>query len=320
MASADAPADGPEDLETWAAGIRSGERAAVARALNLVEDRRPEARPRVAALLRALGPERPDGRRVGLTGPPGVGKSSLVNALAQAVRATGPTVGVLAVDPSSKRSGGALLGDRARIESRPDDEGLFVRSLAAAGHLGGLARAAPAATMVLGAAFDWVLVETVGVGQSETDVEYVVDTVVLVVQPGSGDSLQFLKAGIMEIPDVVLVNKSDTGEPARRARLELLAALGAARGAGVASAGVDVLLASATRGDGIAELRGAIERHHEALARSGRLLERRVAGQVEWGLREFTRRVGDEGVQREGGEAAVRARIEARIRSGGGAI
>jgi LAO/AO transport system kinase len=243
-----------------------------------------------------------------------------VNALAHVVRASGATVGVLAVDPSSKRSGGALLGDRARIDSRPEDAGLFVRSLATAGHLGGLARAAPAATMVLGAAFDWVLVETVGVGQSETDVEYVVDTVVLVVQPGSGDSLQFLKAGIMEIPDVVLVNKSDMGETARRARLELLSALGAARGAGVASASVEVLLASATRGDGVAELKAEIERHRAAMLASGRLLERRVGGQVEWGLRELVRRVGEEGLQREGGEAAARASIEARIRSGGGAI
>jgi LAO/AO transport system kinase len=320
MPSADAPGGGPDDLERLADGIRGGERAAVARGLNLVEDRRPEARPRVAALLRALGPGRLEGRRVGFTGPPGVGKSSLVNVLAQAVRASGATVGVLAVDPSSKRSGGALLGDRARIDSRPEDAGLFVRSLAAAGHMGGLARAAPAATMVLGAAFDWVMVETVGVGQSETDVEYVVDTVVLVVQPGSGDSLQFLKAGIMEIPDIVLVNKSDMGETARRARLELLAALGAARGAGVASAHVEVLLASATRGDGIADLKAGIERHRQAMLASGRLLERRIGGQVEWGLRELVRRVGDEGLLREGGEAAARASIEARIRSGGGAI
>ena len=125
------------------------------------------------------------------------------------------TVGVLAVDPSSKRSGGALLGDRARIETHPDDEGLFVRSLATAGELGGLARAAPAAVMILAAAFDRVIVETVGVGQSETDVEYVVDTVVLVVQPGSGDTLQFLKAGIVEIPTSSWSTRATSASPPR---------------------------------------------------------------------------------------------------------
>jgi LAO/AO transport system kinase len=322
MASPDPPAppEGFEDIEPIVAGVRAGERAAVARALNLVEDRRPESRPRVAAMMRALGDGRPSGRRVGFTGPPGVGKSSLVNSLAHALRARGVTVGVLAVDPSSKRSGGALLGDRARIDSRPEDQGLFVRSLATAGQLGGLARAAPAAALVLSAAFDWVLVETVGVGQSETDVEYIVDTVVFVVQPGSGDSLQFLKAGIMEIPDVLLVNKSDVGEPARRARVELLGVLGSARSAGIAGDGPEVLMASATRGDGLDEVLAAIERHRESQLRSGGLAERRLQGQVEWGVREFVRRVGDEGVLREGGLAVVRHRIEGRVRAGGGAI
>ena len=222
-------------VRSLADGVRSGQRSAVARALNLVEDRRAESRPQTAALLRALGSGRPDGHRVGLTGPPGVGKSSLASALAAALRRSGATVGVLAVDPSSRRSGGALLGDRARIEAAPHDEGLFVRSLATRGELGGLARAAPAAVMVLAAAFDRVLVETVGVGQSETDIEHVVDTVVFVVQPGAGDTLQFLKAGIMEIPDVLVVNKSDMGEPAARTRAELLGVLRLAPTAGAAA-------------------------------------------------------------------------------------
>src|SRR6185437_15914402 len=145
-------------------------------------------------------PREGGGHRVGLTGPPGVGKITLASALAAELRKRGHTVGVLAVDPSSRRSGGALLGDRARIDTEPGDQGLFVRSLATGGELGGLARAAPASVLVLAAAYDRVLVETVGVGQSETDIEHVVDTVVFVVQPGSGDALQFLKAGIMEIP------------------------------------------------------------------------------------------------------------------------
>ena len=219
MDSAEAP-ETDEAIEALIAslvpGVRAGERVAVARALNIVEDRRPSARARIAALLRALGGGRAEGHRIGLTGPPGVGKSTLVSTLAATLRARGQTVGVLAVDPSSPRSGGALLGDRARIDTDPDDQGLFVRSLATAGELGGLARAAPAAVMVLAAAYDRVLVETVGVGQSETDVEHVVDTVVFVVQPGSGDALQFLKAGIMEIPDVLVVNKADMGETAAR--------------------------------------------------------------------------------------------------------
>ncbi len=317
-----------EDLERFvapiASGVRRGERGAVARALNLVEDRRAESRPCIAALLRALGGERAEGHRIGVTGPPGVGKSTLVSVLAGALRRCRLTVGVLAVDPSSRRSGGALLGDRARIETDPDDEGLFVRSLATSGELGGLARAAPAAVMVLAAAFDRVLVETVGVGQSETDVEHVVDTVVFVVQPGSGDALQFLKAGIMEVPDVLVVNKSDMGAAAMRARAELLGVLRTAQSAGATALPVhgssDVVLASATRQDGIDDLVRAIDRHRQKQRDTGALVERRVEGQVEWGLRELVRRIGEEGLEREGGRAAARSRIAARIRTGGGAI
>jgi LAO/AO transport system kinase len=325
MDSAEPPAP-KEELDALIAsivpGVRAGERVAVAHALNLVEDRRPEARPRIAALLRSLGGGRAEGHRIGLTGPPGVGKSTLVSTLAAALRSRGHSVGVLAVDPSSKRSGGALLGDRARIDTDPGDQGLFVRSLATAGELGGLARAAPAAVMVLAAAFDRVIVETVGVGQSETDVEHVVDTVVFVVQPGSGDALQFLKAGIMEIPDVLVVNKADMGEAAMRARTELVGVLRVARSAGLAGApsdeGADVILVSATRREGIDRLVDAIERHRAAQRAAGALAERRVRGQVEWGLREHLRRVGDEGLEREGGLDAARARIEARVRRGTG--
>jgi LAO/AO transport system kinase len=318
-------AETPHAIEALVASIapraKVGERAAVARALNLVEDRRPEARPRIAALLRALGNGREQGHRIGLTGPPGVGKSTLASALAGELRARGHTVGVLAVDPSSKRSGGALLGDRARIDTNPDDQGLFVRSLATAGELGGLARAAPASVLVLAAGFDRVLVETVGVGQSETDIEHVVDTVVFVVQPGSGDALQFLKAGIMEIPDLLVVNKADVGEPATRARSELLGVLRVARAAGVATAtGSDVVLVSASRREGIAALADAIEHHRAAQVAAGALGERRVQGQIEWGLRELARRVGEEGLVREGGRAAARAAIEARVRRGAGPL
>ncbi len=295
-------------------GVKAGDRGAVARALNLVEDRRPDSRPVIAALLRALGSGRAGGHRVGLTGAPGVGKSTLASALASALRWGGTTVGVLAVDPTSKRSGGALLGDRARIDTPMNDQGRFIRSLATAGALGGLARAAPAAVMVLAAAFDRVIVETVGVGQSETDVEYVVDTVVLVVQPSSGDALQFLKAGIVEIPDLVVVNKSDVGEAAAQAQAELLAVLRA----GISRTSCphpEVVLASAAQAEGIDDVLGAIERHRRAQNDSGALVERRIQGQIEWGLREHVRRIGEEGLEREGGRIAVRARIETLVRS-----
>ena len=156
-----------------------------------------------------------------------MGKSTLLSALLREWRARGRTVAVLAVDPSSKRSGGALLGDRARIEHDPADRDVFIRSMAAGERLGGLAPATRAAAQALANAFDVVVIETVGVGQSETDVAEAADTVAVIVQPGSGDALQFLKAGIMEVPDVLVVTKADLGAPARRAEQDLRAALGA---------------------------------------------------------------------------------------------
>src|SRR5919199_6325848 len=209
--------------------LREHDLAAAPAALNLVESRTPAAAAEVAALLHevspaALGREAP-AHVVGVTGPPGAGKSMLLGELVRAWRADGRTVAALAVDPSSRRSGGALLGDRARIPYDPDDRGVFIRSTAAAGRLGGLAPATRAAAHALAAAFDVVVVETVGVGQSETEVAEVADTVAVVVQPGSGDILQFLKAGIMEIPDVLVVTKADLGDIAMRARRDLAAAL-----------------------------------------------------------------------------------------------
>jgi LAO/AO transport system kinase len=209
--------------------LRERDRSAAPAALNLIEDRSPSARQRARELLAevspvALGGEAP-AHIVGVTGPPGAGKSTLLSALVKAWRDQGRTVAVLAVDPSSKRSGGALLGDRARIDHDPKDDGILIRSTAAGGRLGGLAAATREAADALAAAFDVVVVETVGVGQSETDVEEVADTVAVVVQPGSGDVLQFLKAGIMEVPDVLVVTKADLGDVATRARRDLGQAL-----------------------------------------------------------------------------------------------
>lgn len=293
----------------------------VARAISLVEDRRPEAEGRIVELLKVLtGSVDPlRAQRVGITGPPGVGKSTLVSALARVGRASGRTVGVLAVDPSSPRSGGALLGDRARIDIDPDDAGLYVRSMASGGDLGGLARAAGAAVDVLSAAYDLVLVETTGVGQSETDVEHVADTVLMVIQPGSGDVLQFLKAGIIEIPDVFAVNKADLGAIAERAVSELTAALSAAH-AGSGAPAPEVVLTSASTLHGVQELLAALDAHRRALVDKGLLAGRRARATATWALRLFMHRWGEEGVARLGGAAAVRVSLEARVRGGATAL
>src|SRR5690606_22751664 len=162
---------------------------------------------------------------IGLTGPPGVGKSTLAGALIRHWRVAGISVGVIAVDPSSRKTGGALLGDRTRLRSDPDDPHLFIRSMAARDRLGGLADLTLSAMIVMRALFDRVLVETVGVGQSETDIADAADSVIFCVQPGSGDGLQFMKAGIVEIPDIVAVTKSDLGPAAERARSDVAGAL-----------------------------------------------------------------------------------------------
>src|SRR3954471_3422212 len=195
--------------------LRERDRSAAPAALTLIEDRSPAAREGAAELLAEVSPAVLGGEApahiVGVTGPPGAGKSTLLSELVRAWRDGGRTVAVLAVDPSSRRSGGSLLGDRARIAFDPHDEGIFIRSTAAGGRLGGLAPATRAAAHALAAAFDVVVIETVGVGQSETEVAEVADTVAVIVQPGSGDVLQFLKSGIMEIPDVLVVTKADLG-------------------------------------------------------------------------------------------------------------
>ncbi len=307
-------------MRALADAVQAGDRVAVARALNLTEDRRPRAREEVSKLLGLLreAGALDRGHRIGITGPPGVGKSTLVSALVRALRNEVPKVslGVLAVDPSSIRSGGALLGDRTRIAPDPGDMGLFVRSLATAGELGGLARSVPLGVLVLGAAFDVTLVETVGVGQTETDVGDVVDTVVFVIQPGSGDALQFLKAGIMEVPDVFVINKADHVDLARRAAAELRAALHALGAAGVALGDTSVVLTSARDVTGIDALLAAIRRHKASLESGGLLSAKRRAGTIAWGVRTFVRRHGELGVERVGGQPALREAIRARLDAG----
>jgi LAO/AO transport system kinase len=286
--------------------VAAGGKPALAAALARLE-RAPAAEATLALLDAAYAA--PRAHVVGVTGPPGVGKSTLSGALIAHWRGQGLSVGVIAVDPSSRASGGALLGDRTRLRTDPEDAGVFVRSMAARDKLGGLAALTVSAMVLMRALFDVVLIETVGVGQSETDVAGAADTVVLCLQPGSGDSLQFMKAGIVEIPHIVVVTKSDLGEAAERARNDALAVLGlAGREPGWA---VPVLLLSALRREGIGDLAAAIERHRASLAAG--LDDLRAAQARHWlveGLRESW---GREGLSRAGepalasGESPFRA-------------
>ena len=279
------------------ARLRAGDRTAAPAALNLVENRSPAARPDVAALLRAVSPaalggEAP-GHVVGVTGPPGAGKSTLLSALLEGWRTSGRTVAVLAVDPSSRRSGGSLLGDRARIAFDPADDGVFIRSTAAGERLGGLAPATRAAAQALAAAFDVVVVETVGVGQSETEIADAADTVAVVVQPGSGDALQFIKSGIMEIPDVLVVTKADLGTVALRARRDLNAAL---RSIGSRETKV-VAVSSVSPMQGIDELIAALDAHRAGQDVAARRTRARRSG----ALAEFVAEHGERGLRALGG-------------------
>ncbi|WP_298818601.1 methylmalonyl Co-A mutase-associated GTPase MeaB [uncultured Roseibium sp.] len=207
---------------------------------------------------------------IGLTGPPGVGKSSLTDALITSYREEGLRVAVLAIDPSSILTGGALLGDRTRLKTDPEDDRVFVRSMAARDRLGGLSDHAVAAITLLRAVCDRVIVETVGIGQSEGDLKQAADTVVLCIQPGSGDSLQFMKAGIMELPDMVAVTKSDMGPLARRAASDVAGALSLSRHGGQ-DWQVPVQQVSAQTGEGIADLVAQMGRHRQHLASEERL-------------------------------------------------
>jgi GTPase len=254
-------------LEELVDGVRGADRRALARAISLVEDRDPLAYP----LVREVYPETGRAAIVGVTGPPGVGKSSLIAALVGHLREREQTVGVVSVDPSSPFSRGALLGDRIRLSDHFLDPGVYIRSMGTRGHVGGLAEATLQAVLLLDAAGkDVVFVETVGAGQSEVEVTGIADTVLLVLMPGSGDSVQALKAGIMEIPDVIAINKMDhdaaktmqnevrsivaLGEPERRPK---------------------ILLTEALRGENVADLWEALVEHRDALAADGRLEERR---------------------------------------------
>ncbi len=244
----------PGDVETLVAGVLAGERRAVARAISLVEDGRPELEALSSGIYGATG----RALTVGITGAPGVGKSTLAGTLVGAARAHERRVAVLAIDPTSPYTGGALLGDRVRMQEHATDPDVFIRSMATRGHLGGMALAAPEGVRILDAAgYDLIMVETVGVGQAEVEVASATDTTLVVLAPGLGDAVQMAKAGILEVADVFVVNKADrdgAGEVARELRQMLH--LGPAR-----EHDPPVLSTAASLGDGVDAVWAAIEQH-----------------------------------------------------------
>ncbi len=253
------------------AAARAGQARAVGRLISLVEDESPSLR----EVMAALAPYAGRAHVVGITGAPGVGKSTSTSALVTAIRASGRTVGVLAVDPSSPFSGGALLGDRVRMSEHATDPGVFIRSMASRGHLGGLAWTTPQALRVLDAAgFDVVVVETVGVGQSEVEIAGTADTTVVLLAPGMGDGIQAAKAGILEIGDLYVVNKADRpdAQAVRRDLHAMLSLTERPEGAWKPK----VLATSAQSGEGVPAVLEALDEHHAWASASGALRARRV--------------------------------------------
>jgi LAO/AO transport system kinase len=264
----------PEDsrADTLVAAARDGDARSLARLVSLVENGSAELRP----VMRAVAPFAGHARVVGLTGSPGVGKSTVTSALVRAYRGLGMRVGVLAVDPTSPFTGGALLGDRVRMQDHAVDSGVFIRSMASRGHLGGLSVAAPQAVRVLDAAgFDVICVETVGVGQAEVEIAALADTTMVIVAPGMGDSIQAAKAGILEIADIFVVNKSDR-PGAQEVVRDLRTMMAMVRYAGGAWK-PPIVSVSATSGDGIDELVSRLDEHGAWLGETGERERRRLA-------------------------------------------
>jgi len=282
----------------------------VAEALNLTDDQRPERQAAALELLDILEREAPfpGATRIGITGAPGAGKSTLLDALVRELRPRGETVAIVAVDPSSQRTGGALLGDRIRVRSGASDPGVFIRSMAARDRLGGLSDATHAGVTILALVFDRVFIETVGVGQSEADVSRLVDTLVFVANPGTGDVLQFMKAGLLELPDIFLVNKADAGSIAERTVSELESGLGLGERSDAAWT-PPVLLTSARDGSGVQQFVEALDAHRRHLQNDDRISQRRGEAARALVIGALQRRYGSFGLQQLGGLASLRSRL-----------
>lgn len=299
------------DPEQLASRILRGVREAVASGLNLLDNKLADARNRSARLLASLSGERQlkEGHLVGVTGPPGAGKSSLVSAMIREWRCSGRTVGVLAVDPSSRPElgGGALLGDRIRIKNSSYDEGLFIRSLANRNQMGGVSSEVWPMSWLMLSCFDVVVVETVGVGQTEIDIAEIGDTVCYVAQPASGDTIQYLKSGIIQIPDIFAVNKCDLGAPARKTAAEI--SRSAPRQDRREDWDYPVCLVSATMNTGIKQLNDQIDRHRSFLVGAGSLGNLRTRHHSAWVMRLLKEEFGTFGLELAGGSAAISQRL-----------
>jgi LAO/AO transport system kinase len=273
------------DVAGLADGVLAGDRRAMARAITLVESRRGDHRQAAQHLLVELSPHAGGARRVGISGVPGVGKSTFIDTLGISLTAAGSKVAVLAVDPSSARSGGSILGDKTRMARLAVDPAAFIRPAPTAGTLGGVAQATRESMVVVEAAgYDVVLVETVGVGQSEVTVAEMVDSFLFLTLARTGDQLQGIKRGILEIADVIAVNKADgPGEvDARRAARELAGAIRMLRGRGADGWDVPVLTCAGLTGAGLEDVWQKLVEHQDRLRSSGQLDERRRAQQVRW--------------------------------------
>ena len=268
-----APAESAESAESGLDRALGGDTRALARLLSLVEDDSP----RMREVIKDLLPRTGRARIVGLTGSPGVGKSTMTGALVSAFRAAGRRVAVLAIDPTSPFTGGALLGDRVRMQEHATDEAVFIRSMATRGHLGGLAAATPQAIRVLDAAgFELIVIETVGVGQAEVAIASLADSVVVLLAPGMGDAIQAAKAGILEVADLFAVNKADKPDTQQVVRdLRNMLALGHAGPGGWKPPIVTTVATNGPRDEGIAELVIRLDAHWEWLTSSGELRLRR---------------------------------------------
>ena len=260
------------DPEALISAAREGDPRSLARLVSLVENGAPELR----RVMKVIAPLTGHAHVVGLTGAPGVGKSTVTGALVRCYRDSGMRVGVLAVDPTSPFTGGALLGDRVRMQDHATDRQVFIRSMATRGHLGGLSWATPQALRILDAAgFDVVLVETVGVGQAEVEIASLADVAIVVVAPGLGDSIQAAKAGILEIGDIFVVNKSD--RPGTQEVIRDLRTMLAMANYDASSWKPPIVSTAAATGEGIADLAAAIAQHMEWLTQAGQLVDRRRA-------------------------------------------